>query len=142
VLGKENAHRNVLRTKEQVRRALNEKILVCGGNLPGCSTDYDAALFAEALRADLLINATNIDGVYSSDPKKDPKAKKFDRLSYGEFERIISKNPQLPGGYGLFDLKGVEIIRRARIKMVVIDGTDPEEIVRAVEGRHSGTVIE
>ena len=72
-LGKD-AHPVSLRTPEEVKKNFKDKILVCGGDLPGCSTDYDAALFAEAVKADLLINATNVDGVYSDDPKKTPKA--------------------------------------------------------------------
>ena len=130
-----------LRTVGEVKKNFKNKILVCGGNLPGCSTDYDAALFAEAVSADLLINATNVDGVYSGDPKKDSGAKRFDRLSYEEFENIIMKNPQVPGEYRFFDLKATKLIKKAKIKTIFIDGRDPEEIIRAVEGKHHGTII-
>ena len=137
----EDAHPISLRTVEEVKEHFNDKILVCGGYLPGCSTDYDAALFAEAIGADLLINATDVDGVYSADPDKDPNAKKFDKLSYDEFERIILQNPQVPGEYRFFDLKATRLIKKARIKTIFIDGRDPEEIIRAVEGRHNGTIV-
>jgi len=139
-LGKD-AHPLSLRTVEDVKKHFDDKILVFGGNVPGSSTDYDAALFAEAIKADLLINATTIDGVYSADPKKDPKAKKYDKLNYDDFEKIILKNPQEPGEYRLFDLPGARVIKRAKIKTIVINGIDPEEIIRAVEGKHKGTVI-
>ena len=138
----ENAYPLSLRTIEEVKEHFNDKILVCGGYLPGCSTDYDAALFAEAVKADLLINATDVDGVYSADPDKDPNAKKFDKLSYDEFEKIILQNPQVPGEYRFFDLKATRLIKKARIKTIFIDGRDPEEIVRAVEGKHRGTIVE
>lgn len=131
-----------LRTPEEVKKNFKDKILVCGGNLPGCSTDYDAVLFAEAVKADLLINATNVDGVYSDDPNKNPKAKKFDKLSYDEFEKIIIKNPQIPGEYRFFDLKATKLIKKNKIKTIFIDGSDPEEIIRAVQGKHHGTIIE
>ena len=137
----EDAYQVSLRTVEDVKKNFDDKILVCGGNVPGSSTDYDAALFAEAIGADLLINATTVDGVYSGPPKTDPNAKKLDKLSFDEFEKIILKNPQEPGEYRLFDLPGAKVIKRAKIKTVVIDGKDPEEIVRAVEGKHSGSVI-
>lgn len=131
-----------LRTVEEIKEYFTtDKILVAGGNLPGSSTDYVAALFAEAVKAPLLINATNVDGVYSSDSRKDPNAKKFDKLSYKEFEDIISTIPQEPGEYRLFDKNAVEVIKRAKTKTIIIDGRDPEEIVRAVEGRHNGTTI-
>jgi uridylate kinase len=138
----EYVHPISLRTVEDVKKYFNKKILVFGGNLPGHSTDYDAALFAEAIGADILINATDVDGVYSSDPDKDPKAKKFEKLSYDEFIKIVSKNIQAPGKYGLFDLKAAEIVKKAGVKTVVIDATDAEEIARAIEGKHKGTTIE
>lgn len=136
-----DAHPVTLRTVEDVKKSFNDKILVCGGNLPGSSTGYDAALFAEAIKADLLIKASDIDGVYSADPDKDPNAKKFDRLSHEEFLKIIEQNPQIPGEYRLFDLKATKLIKKAKIKTIFIDGNDPEEIIRAVEGKHHGTVI-
>jgi uridylate kinase len=139
-LGKD-AYPLSLRTPQQVVKNLDEKILVCGGNLPGCSTDYDAALFARAIKADLLINATSVRGVYSSDPKKNPRAKMFKRLSYEEFEKIISKLKQEPGEYRLFDLKAAKLIRKAKIKTVIIDGRNPKNILKAVEGKIIGTVI-
>jgi len=140
-LGKDT-HPMSFRTVQEVKKHFNDKIVVCGGNLPGCSTGYDAALFAEAIEADLLIKATDVDGVYSSDPDKDPNAKKYDRLTHDEFLRIIQQNPQTPGEYRLFDLPATKLIKKIRIKTIFIDGSDPEEIIRAVEGKHHGTVIE
>ena len=135
------AHPISLRTPEEVKKNFNNKILVCGGNVPGSSTGYDAALFAEGIKADLLIKASDVDGVYSGDPDVDPKAKKYDKLTHDEFLKIIEQNPQIPGEYRLFDLKATKLIKKTKIKTVFIDGNDPEEIVRAVEGKHNGTVI-
>jgi len=139
-LGK-NAHPMSLRTVGEVKKNFKGKILVCGGNLPGCSTGYDAALFAEAIRADLLIKASDIDGVYSADPDLDPNAKKYDKLTHEEFLKIILQNPQTPGEYRLFDLKATKLIKKNKIKTIFIDGNDPEEIMRAVQGKHHGTFI-
>lgn len=136
-----DAYPKVLKTPKEVKRLLGKKILVCGGNLPGCSTDYDAALFAEEISADLLINATDVDGVYSSDPKKDPNARKFERLSYKRFRKVLSKLEQAPGKYALFDLKAVDIIERAGIKTIILDGRDPRNILKAVEGKRVGTIV-
>jgi len=138
----QDAHPLSLRTAEEVKKYFDEdKILVCGGNLPGSSTDYDATLFAEAIKADFLINATDVDGVYTADPDKDPNAKKFDKLSFDQFEEIILKLPQIPGEYRLFDLPATKLIKKEKIKTIFIDGKNPEEIIRAVEGKHNGTVI-
>jgi uridylate kinase len=136
------AHSTSFRTVQEVTKHFGDKIVVCGGNIPGSSTGYDAALFAEAIKADLLIKASDIGGVYSADPDKDPNAKKFDSLTHDEFLKIIEQNPQIPGEYRLFDLKATKLVKKRKIKVIFIDGTDPEEIIRAVEGKHKGTVIE
>jgi uridylate kinase len=140
-LGKD-AHPISFRTVQDVKKHFDDKIVVCGGNLPGCSTGYDAALFAEAVKADLLIKASDINGVYSADPDKDPNARKYSRLTHDEFLKIIEQNPQIPGEYRLFDLKATRLIKKNKIKTIFIDGSNPEEILRAVEGKHHGTVVE
>jgi uridylate kinase len=137
-----DAHSTSFRTVQEVTKHFGDKIVVCGGNIPGSSTGYDAALFAEAIKADLLIKASDINGVYSADPDKDPNAKKFDSLTHDEFLKIIEQNPQTPGEYRLFDLKATKLIKKNKIKTIFIDGNDPEEIIRTVEGKHNGTVIE
>ena len=126
---------------KDVKKHFGEKILVGGGYDVGTSSDYDAAAFAKAVGADMLINASNVDGVYTSDPKKDPNAKKLDKLTHKEFEKIIMQNPQTPGEYRLFDLPATKLIKKLKLKTVFIDGNDPEEILRAVNGKHNGTVI-
>jgi uridylate kinase len=126
---------------KEVKRNFGKKILVGAGYDIGTSSDYDAAALAGLVKADILINATNIDGVYSADPKIDTSSKKIDKLSYGEFEKIMSKNAQVPGEYRFFDWKATRIIKKYKIKTIFIDGRDPEEIIRAVEGKHHGTTV-
>lgn len=128
--------------KKEVKEMFGKKILVAGGYDVGTSSDYDAAVFAALVKADLLINATNVDGVYSDDPKKDPNAEKLDKLTFDQFEHIISKNAQIPGEYRLFDLPATKLIKKAKIRTIFINGNDQEEFVRAVEGKHHGTTIE
>jgi len=126
----------------EVKRHLGDKILVGGGYKPGSSTDYRAALFAEAMNADLIINATDVAGVYDKNPKTNKDAKRLDRLTFIELETILKANvKQVPGEYGLFDLKAVRLASRLGIPVIFVDGNDPEEIIRAVEGSHHGTVV-
>ena len=127
---------------KEVKNKFGEKILVGAGYDPGTSSDFDATSFAKAIGADMLINATNINGVYSEDPKLNPNAKKFDKLTHKEFIKIIKKNVQIPGEYRLFDLPAAKLIKKLKLKAVFIDGNNPQEIVRAVEGNHTGTIIE
>ncbi len=129
--------------EKELKAALAKNKLVVGGGLKvGQSTDAAAAFAAKEINADLLINASNIDGVYDSNPRENKSAKKIDKLNYPQLKEILSKNLQLPGQYGLFDLRAAEMISHAKIKAIFIDGTDAEEIYRAAFGKHHGSVVE
>lgn len=118
------------------------RILVGGGYRPGSSTDYRAVIFAEKMGADLIINATDVPGVYDRNPRKHADAVKLKELTFDQLEKIIRENTrQAPGEYGLFDLKAVRLARKAGIPVVFIDGTDPEEIKKAVQGTHGGSTV-
>lgn len=118
------------------------KVWIGGGHEPGVSTDFRAVQFAEAMDADLIINATDIDGVYTKNPKIHKDAEKLVELSFAELEKIIVENTrQAPGEYGLFDLEAVKLSMKLGKPVVIIDGRDPEEIIRAVYGTHSGSTI-
>jgi uridylate kinase len=138
----DSAHPHIHRRGSEVRNNIGDKILVGGGHLPGSSTDYRAVLFAEAVGADRVINATDVDGVYDRNPKLNPDAVKLDRITHYWLEKIILDNAeQAPGEYGLFDLKAVRRAKKLKIPLIFVDGTDPEEISRAVEGGHNGTEV-
>jgi len=138
----EDADPSIHRRASEVKRHLDDRILVGGGHLPGSSTDYRAVLFARAMDADLIVNGTDYGGIFDKDPSRHPDAKQYKDLTYGQLEEIIrSRFDQAPGDYGLFDLKATRLARKLRIPIVFVDGTDPEEIVRAVEGGHGGTEV-
>ena len=133
--------RNYQRSSD-LKHAPQDKILVGGGYKPKSSTDYRAVIFAGKMNADLIINATDIDGVYTKNPTIHPDAEKLPELTYQRLEKIIKQNTrQAPGEYGLFDLKGVRLAKKLKIPLIIIDGTDPEEIIRAAKGTHSGSTI-
>lgn len=118
------------------------KVWIGGGHKPGVSTDYRAVQFAEAMDADLIINATDIDGVYTKNPKVHDDAEKLSKLTFSELEKIIVENTnQAPGEYGLFDLAAVKLSKKLGKPVIIIDGRDPEEIFRAVNGTHRGSTI-
>jgi uridylate kinase len=141
-LGSAADQTRIYQRASDLKYATQGKILVGGGYKPGSSTDYRAVIFAGAMQADLIINATDIDGVYTKNPEKNPDAEKLPELTYLRLEKIIKENTrQVPGEYGLFDLKAVRLAKKLHIPIVMINGTDPEEIIRAVEGTHSGSII-
>jgi uridylate kinase len=119
----------------------SELIVVMGGLQPAQSTNAVAALAAEVMRADLFVNATDIDGVYTADPRKDPNAKKLDAVSLDDLTDILSKEGFKAGEYDLMDPLAIRIIRRSKIPVVVVDGRDPSSIEKALSGKRIGTKI-
>ena len=141
-LGDHADQNRIYQRASDINHAPAGKILVGGGYKPGSSTDYRAVIFADKMGADLIINATDVPGVYDKNPKKHADAAKLKELTYDQLETIIKENTrQAPGEYGLFDLKAVKRAKKAGIPVVFIDGTDPQEIKRAVEGTHGGSTV-
>lgn len=117
------------------------QIVVLGGFQPGQSTNGVAAIVAEHLKAEYLINLSDVDQVYNKDPDKFKDAKPLTEISYYDFYKIIINNEQSPGKYALFDLLGFEIIKRSNIKLLFLNGKHPELIHKALTGSTIGTVI-
>jgi len=129
-------------TIEDLRRAFEgSKIVVMGGLQPGQSTNAVGILVAEAVGADLFINATDVDGVYTSDPKKDPEARKLDVVGTDELLTLTSKERLEAGGYVLFDPVAIRIVERSGIPTRIVDGRKPINIERAIRGEAVGTLI-
>ena len=116
-------------------------IVVLGGLQPGQSTNAVAALAAETMRADLLVNATKVGGAYTSDPGKDPSAKKLDTVTPDELMKILSTEGFRAGEYDLMDPLALRIIKRSNINTVIVDGRDPSNIEKALQGKRIGTTI-
>ncbi|MCW4048479.1 MAG: UMP kinase [Candidatus Bathyarchaeota archaeon] len=141
-LGDSADQNRIYQRASDLNKAPPGKILVGGGFKPGSSTDYRAVIFAEKMSADLIINATDIDGIYNKNPRMHKDAIKLETLSFKTLQQVIKENTeQAPGEYGLFDMKAVKLARKLNTPVVFIDGTDPEEIRRAIHGNHSGSVV-
>ena len=128
--------------KEARNAGLTGKIVVIGGVTPGQTTDAVSAILAEYVGADLLINATSIDGVYTSDPKKNKDAKKFDRMTPAELIETVMRTEMVAGANSPIDLLAAKIIERSNIKTIVLNGEDPRNLINAVNEKYSGTVIQ
>ena len=126
---------------DEVKKALDtQKIVVMGGTFPSISTDGTSALVAEAIHADLFINATSVDGVFDKNPKKNKDAKIIKKLSYSELSDILSSNASNAGTYELFDRTAIDVLSRSNISCVVVNGHDPLNIKKAVN-KEIGTYI-
>lgn len=117
-------------------------IAVMGGVTPGQTTDAVAAALAEYIGADLLVYGTNIAGIFDADPSTDTDASRYERLTPSELIEVIAPMSRDAGASAPVDLLAAKLIERADMRAVVVDGTDPRTIERAVlEGDHEGTDI-
>ena len=120
------------------RRALRHlekgRIVIFAGGTgnPYFTTDTAAALRAIEIGADAILKATNVDGIYSADPKKDPKAKKFKNLTY-----IDAINKRLK----VMDTTALTLCMENKLPIVVFDLHRPENISRVIAGEAIGTVV-
>lgn len=141
-LGETAYHEPPLDYKQAKNASLGGRIVVMGGVSPGHTTDAVSAILAEYIGAELLINATSIDGVYTSDPKKNRDAKKFETMTPKQLIEVVMKTEMVAGANSPIDLLAAKVIERSNIRTIVLNGEEPRNIVDAVSGRHSGTVIE
>ncbi len=120
----------------------NDEIAVMGGVVPAQTTDAVAAALAEYLEADLLVYATSVSGVYTADPDEDDQAEHVPQLSPSGLVDLIADIEMTAGAKAPVDLLAAKVLQRSGVKTIVIDGTNPERIRKAViEGKHDGTEI-
>lgn len=108
-------------------------ILAAGTGNPYFTTDTTAALRACELDVDVLMKATKVDGVYDSDPKKNPDAKRYERISYMD---VLSQ------GLNVMDSTATSLCMDNDIPMIVFDLTVRGNISRALKGENVGTTVE
>lgn len=104
----------------------------CGTGNPFFSTDTAASLRAAEIDADIIFKATNVDGVYDSDPKTNPNCVKFDKLKYID---VLNK------GLHVMDSTAASLCMDNNIPILVFNLNDPENIVRALCGETIGTIV-
>lgn len=105
----------------------------CGTGNPFFSTDTAASLRAAEIDADIIFKATMVDGVYDSDPKKNPEAKKYDTVSFLD---VLNKD------LGVMDSTAASLCKDNNIPILVFSIEQPENIVAAVCGEDIGTLVE
>ena len=118
------------------------KIVVMGGLKPGITTDAVAALVAEHVNGELLVKGTDQEGIYTKDPRKNSDAVKLDHLSFDDLQDVFSERRHKAGMHQIVDPEAVKVLKRKRVKLVVVNGFKPENILLAVQGGRVGTVVE
>jgi uridylate kinase len=117
------------------------RVLVASGWKPGFSSDYDAVLLAERFRADAVINLSNIEQVYTDDPKKNPQARPIDKISWEEFRKIVG-DEWVPGKNVPFDPVASRHAAKIGLKVICAAGRDITNLKAILSGgEFRGTTI-
>lgn len=120
---------------------MKKQLVIAAGYTPGWSTDYDAVLFAKELKADMVINASNIDYVYDKDPREFKEAKKVEKMSWAEYKTLVG-GKFTPGMHAPFDPIASKVASQEGIKVAVLHGQNLENMKKALRGKvFKGTVI-
>ena len=117
-----------------VRHLQKNRVVIfgCGTGNPFFSTDTTASLRAAEIDAQVILTATMVDGVYDSDPHKNPNAKRYSTIS---FDQILSEQ------LGVMDMTAASMCRDNNIPVLVFSLEDPDNIIRAVKQEDIGTLV-
>jgi len=122
-------------TRAAAHKYLTEgRIVLLGGGTgnPFFTTDTTAVLRAAEIDAEAVLKATNVDGIYSADPKKDPSAKRFDRLTHGQ---------AIAGDYKVMDATAFALARETSLPIIVFSIAEPGSMAAILRGKGRGTVV-
>ncbi|RTZ59212.1 MAG: UMP kinase [Gammaproteobacteria bacterium] len=120
--------------RKAIRHLEKGRVVIFGagtGN-PFFSTDTAAALRAAEIKADLIIKATKVDGIYTEDPKKNPTAKKIDEISYME---VLNR------GLKVMDFTALTLAKENRIPILVLNIFKKDNLLKAVKGEKVGSLV-
>lgn len=123
-----------------VKRLARDHVVTMGGLRPGITTDTVATLLAEAWRCDLIIKASDQDGIYTADPSTHKGAQLLPTVSYSKLVAILG-GKHAPGIHSIIDPVAVERIAKHRIKVVVVNGHNPENVHAAIQGKQVGSTV-
>jgi uridylate kinase len=121
--------------KEPQRRiTTSKKVIIAAGWRPGCSTDYDAVLIAQNLKATKLINLSNIDYAYTRDPRKHKNAQPIIETDWKSFRALLPKKWD-PGLSAPFDPIAAREAHKSKLEVAIINGTKLTEVDKYLRGR-------
>lgn len=127
---------------EAARLAKRFPIVIMGGTRPGHTTDRVSASLARYVRADRIVNATSVDGVYSADPKKEPTARLLERISFRELVALSGLGHTAAGPSVVFDPVAARVVAKHRRPLGVVHGRDLEALRAAILGEpFHGTIV-
>ena len=141
----DHAFPKVIKDIDDSFHAFREGLIPIGaGLLEGMTTDTISALFAERLGANRIVNVSNIDHVYDSDPKKNPSAKAFTEMTHAQLLALAEKSDERKAKTSfVFDVIATKIAARSSIPIAFVDGKKLAEVKKAITGaKFEGTIVE
>ena len=136
--GTEKVPTSIREAAEALKR---DRIVVMGGLKPGMTTDTVAAQIAERVNAQLLIKASDQEGIYTKDPKIYEDARKLDKVRFRDLAKILDQSRHKAGIHQVLDPVAIITLQKTGIRTIVVNGNDPHNVQAAVEGEKVGTVI-
>ena len=128
------AHRVMITNPDEILDVpKNEKVVIAAGYRPGSSTDLRAVQIAEKIGATKVINLSNIDYVYTADPRTNPDAQKIESISWPDFRALIPADWD-PGLSSPFDPIAAKVAQRDNIEVAIINGDKLDEVVKYLDG--------
>jgi uridylate kinase len=120
--------------RRAIRHLEKRRVVIFGAGTghPYFSTDTAASLRAVEINADVIVKGTRVEGVFDSDPEKNPAAFKFDNISYMD---VLKKNLRI------MDLTAVSLCQENNLPMIVFNMDEPDNLLRLVKGEEVGTLI-
>src|SRR6266496_3601574 len=119
--------------EEVALAAASGKIVISGGLHPGQSTNATSALIAEKVKASTFLNATDVNGIYNSDPNTNKNAKLFKEITVKKCIEILGAGSSMAGTYDLMDIVALKVIERSNIPTRILL-SDVYNIKNAIEG--------
>ena len=123
-----------------VQRLARSRVAGMGGLKPGITTDTVAAIVAQWWKADILVKASDQNGIYTDDPRTNKSARKLDRITYEKMRQILGGSHH-PGIHSIVDPVAVDQLSESRVKLVVQNGTDARSVIKAIHGEKIGTGV-
>lgn len=119
---------------DKVLELIKDEVIILAGGLgiPCISTDTASAIRGSELKVDYILKGTNVDGVYSQDPRTNPNAIKYDRLSF---------NQAIEEHLNIMDISAFEICQKNDIKLIIYNANDLNNIIKVCNGETIGTIV-
>lgn len=138
---KDIAHPRIIENYDKALDGWKEPVVIGSGWKPGWSTDYDAVLLAKDYGANLIVNLSNIDWVYDKDPRQHKDAKKIEKMTWEELQKIVGLEWS-PGINAPFDPIAAKLAKQLDLTVIIANGNNFENMRNILDGNSfKGTVI-